>query len=89
MSQSLMVTDPLEIFLMLKPTVGIISCESTNVTYRFSYTQFITFDFSNEIEALWVSRCSFLMMVKWTNDSKMLVNDGEMLVNEGEMLLLL
>ena len=26
------------------------------------------------------------MMVKWANDSKILVKDGEMLVNDGEML---
>ena len=38
------------------------------------------------------SRCSFSMMVKWSNDGwlqandgKMLVDDGEMLVNDGEM----
>ena len=39
-----------------------------------------------------ISRCSFSIMVKWTNDgllqanaSKILVNDGLMLANDGEM----
>ena len=31
------------------------------------------------------SRCSFSMMVKWSNDGLLQDNDGEILVNDSEM----
>ena len=51
-----------------------------------------SFSFSPLPLSLLYSRCSFSIMVKWTNDGlfqansvEMLVNDDEMLVNDGEM----
>ena len=60
--------------------------KNVNVQEIYSYFSYM------RLVALYISRCSFSMMVKWpnygllqANDGKILAIDGEMLVNDVEM----